>query len=315
MKYRAVCFGVSLLSMLVFSTTILASGPPVAKLTQVVGFVEYSRNGDTWRLVRGTKYLFPGYQIKTGKDGSAKLIYHQSGLSQHLGVSSEVKVNNTGIELISGSLSEPRKETASIFNSLVDKFTKSQVYATIRRGASSEANPSCDSKVKTIKYLALSATFPDLVWRNACPELSYRLLIDGAIHEVAADESEMIRFTVSGIPDGEHSYRVEVMDENGPVYVPRKDSKFLWIPGDEEQDIKADLARLDGDVFLESDYLESKMLFVAAMDAYRQYFDENPSDHDMRPVLINSYNDLKLTDLKQDEVRVYNQFLADLESR
>ena len=52
-------------------------------------------------------------------------------------------------------------------------------------------------------------------------------------------------------------------------------------------------------------------MYVAAMDAYRDYFSENPDDNDMRPLLIQSYNDLKLTNLKQSEARLYNAVLEE----
>ncbi len=298
--------------LLGFSSTVAAKEPPVAKLVQVNGNVEYSRNGTTWRRIRRTKYLFAGYQIRTGDKSSGKLINQSSGKSQDLGSNSLIKVGDTSINLVSGNLSKPKQESGSIFEGLANKFAKVQRYTTVRRSAGTTNSNSCDSKVRTIKSLSLSSEHPDLVWRNACPEHSYRLIIDGESIEIPAEStSEMIRYTVSGVEPGEHTYRVEVLDKDGTVYIPRKDSTFTWISKKDERAIMSKLKKAGDDVFVATDLLEANNMTVAAMDAYREYFQENPDDNDMRPLLIGSYNDLKLSNLKDSEARLYNASLEE----
>ena len=298
--------------LLGFSSAALAKEPPVAKLVQVNGNVEYSRNGTTWRLIRRTKYLFSGYQIRTGDKSTGKLINQLTGESQDLDSNSLIKVGEAGIELISGNLSEPKQESGTIFEGLSNKFAKVQRYTTVRRSVVSGPSDSCDSKVRTIRSLSLSASHPDLVWRNACPELSYKLIIDGQSVEIAAEStSEMIRYKVSDVEEGEHSYRVEVLDKDGTVYIPRRDSVFTWVGQKEEMAILSELKKAGDDVFVAADVLEANNMTVAAMDAYRAYFQENPDDNDMRPLLIGSYNDLKLSNLKDSEARLYNASLEE----
>ncbi len=313
MNFKVIGFGVLFASlMLGLSQTTFAKEPPVAKLVQVEGEVQYSRNGKRWIPVRRTKYLFAGYKIKTGKDGSGKLINQQTGEAQEIGSNTEIEVLGDRIALISGNLTEPKSESGSIFQSLMNKFAKAQRYTTVRRSINSTEEKVCDNKVRTIKNVTLSPSHPDLVWRNACPEFSYRLVIDGKPIEIAAQStSEMIRYKVEGVKPGEHTYRVEVLDKDGTVYIPRKDSKFTWITEKEERKLLADLGKFGDDVFEQTNYLESKGMYVAAMDAYREYFRENPDDNDMRPLLIKSYNDLKLSNLKQSEARLYNAALEE----
>lgn len=298
--------------LLSFSSTVAAKEPPVAKLVQVNGNVEYSRNGTTWRRIRRTKYLFAGYQIRTGDKSSGKLISQSTGKSQDLGANSLIKVEDMGINLVSGNLSKPKQESGSIFEGLANKFAKVQRYTTVRRSATSSTASTCDSKVRTIKALSLSAEHPDLVWRNACPEHSYKLIIDGEAVEIPAEStSEMIRYSVSNVKPGQHSYRVEVLDKDGTVYIPRSDSSFTWLSKKDEKALKKNLMRAGDDVFIATDLLEASNMAVAAMDAYREYFSENPDDNDMRPLLIGSYNDLKLTNLKDSEARLYNASLEE----
>lgn len=295
-----------------FSQVATAKNPPVAKLVQVEGTVEYSRNQKTWRPVSRTKYLFAGYSIRTGDDGSGKLVNQETGEAQELGSESEILIKDDGVELISGNLSEPKAESTSIFQSLANKFATAQRYTTVRRSVTTGDEPTCDNKVRTIREVTLSPSHPDLVWRNACPEFSYRLVIDGEAQEVSAQSNaEMIRVSVDGVEPGEHTYRVEVLDKDGTVYIPRSDSTFTWIDDETEAEIMADVKTAGDDVFVKTSLLEQEGLYIAAMDAYRGYFQEYPDDNDMRPLLIQSYQDLKLTDLRENEARLYNAGLEE----
>jgi len=312
MKLKFASIGVLALSLLLgFTTSAFAKEPPVAKLVQVEGTVEYSRNGVNWRPIRRTKYLFPGYTIRTGGDGAGKLVNQQTGKSQELGSNSVVEVRANEVALVSGNLSKPEAESTSIFEALMNKFAKAQRYTTVRRSVNSQEE-GCDTKVRTIRDLALSPAHPDLVWRNACPELSYRLVIDDSTYEIPGQATaEMIRFTVTDVSTGEHSYHVEVMDKDGTVYIPRKQSKFVWLDNKSEKAIMADLNKAGDDSFIRADMLEGKGLAVAAMDEYRLYFSENPDDNDMRPLLIQSYQNLKLSNLRESEARLYNASLEE----
>ncbi|MFT7091509.1 MAG: hypothetical protein ACJAYW_001472, partial [Candidatus Azotimanducaceae bacterium] len=209
-------------------------------------------------------------------------------------------------------LSEPKQESASIFEGLSTKFATAQRYTTVRRSVTKPDDAACDSKVRTIRTVTLSPSHPDLVWRNACPEYSYKLIINGDAVDVAAQStSEMIRYTVTDIEPGEHSYRVEVLDNDGTVYIPRSDSSFTWVDAEEEQKIMKGLTAAGDDVFIKNGMLEQNNMYVAAMDSYREYFNENPDDNDMRPLLIQSYQDLKLIDLRESEARLYNAALEE----
>ena len=290
-----------------------AKEPPVAKLVQIEGEVEYSRNGTRWSPVRRTKYLFAGYQVRTGEDGGGKLINQASGDSQALGANSLIEIAAEGATVITGSLSEPKEEEVSLFQSLMNKFAKAQRYTTVRRSVNKGDEPLCDSKVRTIRDVTVSQAHADLVWRNACPEFSYRLVINDSdpIEVPAQSTSEMIRYSVADAGVGEHTYLVEVLDKDGTIYIPRKQSKFTVMPAEEEEQVMNLLEQVGDDIFLETNILEEKGMYVAAMDAYREYFQQNPDDNDMRPLLIQSYQDLKLSNLRESEARLYNAALEE----
>lgn len=281
---------------------------PVAKLTQAEGQVEYSRDGDEWRPVRRTKYLFPGYTIRTGADGQGRLVNQETGQFQDIGSNTRIKVGEDAeITVLAGNLSKPREESGGFFQALMNKFAKAQRYTTVRRSVNN-GNDQCDNKVRTVREVTLSPSYPDLVWRNACPEYSYRLVIDDqSYHVSAAANAEMIRFDVGklDVKPGEHSYHVEVLDNDGTIYIPRTDSTFTWLSQKEEQELLAGMEQFEDDVFLQTNYLEENGMYVAAMDKYRSFFSEYPDEHEMRPLLIQSYQELKLSDLRENEARLY----------
>ena len=65
----------ALLSLIVFLTlgnATKASDPPVAKLVEPQGNVEYRRGTSDWKVVKRTKYLFEGYAVRTGEDRSRR---------------------------------------------------------------------------------------------------------------------------------------------------------------------------------------------------------------------------------------------------
>ena len=310
-KQLGLGFLVSLL-VLITSGQGFAKAPPVAKLVQIEGEVEYSRNGSEWNPVRRTKYLFSGYQIRTGHAGSGTLINQESGTSRKLGSSAQIEIDGDKVIVIQGSLSEPEEGDTSVFQSLRNKFAKAQRYTTVRRSIIS-GDEACDNKVRTIRRVTVSPEHSDLVWRNACPEFSYKLVIDDGtpIDVPAQSTSEMIRYDVTSSGIGEHTYRVEVYDKDGTVYIPKRESVFQVMSAAEEKELVAVLEQVDDDIFLEANLLEEKGLYVAAMDAYREYFQENPDDNDMRPLLINSYQDLKLSNLRESEARLYNSSMEE----
>ena len=69
---------------------------PVGKLMDPNGAVEYSRDGEKWRPVTRAKYLFSGYHIRTGADGSGNFINQESGLAQSLSANVAAMVGDTG---------------------------------------------------------------------------------------------------------------------------------------------------------------------------------------------------------------------------
>ena len=302
-----------LIALLALGHVTIASVPPVAKLVEPQGNVEYRRGNSDWKVVKRTKYLFEGYGVRTGEDGIVRLVSQVNGDSRQLRGESEIQISDSEINVISGELSDSISGDASFYQSLNNKFAKAQRYTTVRRSAGIGETDTCDSKVRTIRKISISDSYPDLVWRNACPEYSYRLVIDnGSPIEVPAQStSEMIRYNVSEAAPGEHKFRVEVMDNDGIIYIPKRDSVFSVLTSEQEQDVLGELEQVGDDIIIGANLLEQNGLFVAMMDIFREHFSENPDDNGLRPLLIQAYQDLKLSNLREREARLYNASLKE----
>lgn len=296
--------------LLMLAAGAASAAGPVAKITQIEGNVEFSRNGETWRVVTRNKYLFPGYQVRTSADGSAKVLNQESGVTHDLGASTTISVGEDSIDVVAGSnFSEPEDAGGSFWQALVNKFSTTQRYTTVRRSVKRDGDA---VRIGTARGITLSPQFDELVWTNVGPEYAYRLTIDDQVVDVQpSSTSEMIRFSVEGLEPGTHSYQVEVLLDGEVKHEPRRPSELVWLSGEQEAEILAELDAIRSDpvrndAFVIADYLESQKLLVGAMDVYRDYFAEYPEDNDMRPFLIKSYHDLKLLQLKEKEAITYN---------
>ena len=276
-----------------------AGGPPVAMLTQVKGDVQVSKDGKKWKAVNRNKFLFAGYQIKTGTDGSGKLVNQTTSLTREIGAGSLVEVTSDDAKAISGMLSEATQDSGGLVSGLGQRFAKAQRYTTVRRSVEKKKA----LKLDTAKKVTLSATYPDLVWSGVGEEYSYRLTIGGNSYDVAATSGDVVRFTVPALTPGTHEYRVEVLKGTETAYTPKKAGKVTWLSKDEEAGIADALAKIEasspGDNLYKAMFLDEKGMSVSAMDLYTTYFDANADDTDMYPMLIKAYHDLRLETMKK----------------
>jgi hypothetical protein len=311
MKSTFLKIGVILVSILCLGvgSEAFAKSPPISMLIQVKGKIEYSKNGTKWKKVRRNKFLFEGYYVKTGSDGSAQLINQTTNMSRDVGPNTEFKIAKHGGELISGHLSKPNKAAGGLSASLNKRFAKAQRYTTVRRSVEKKKK----MKLNLIKQITLSDAHPDLVWQGMGSDISYRVNIDGTPHMVAPVNGNIVRFTVSGLSAGAHKYSVDLIKAGKTVYKAKKSYKLNWLGGKSLSKFNEGLhlvkSSAPGDDFLVANYLEEQGMTVAAMDMYRQYFTENADDIDMYPMLIKSYHDLKLASMKKMEAVKYNQML------
>lgn len=298
------------LTMMGWTHGVQASEPPASMLMQVAGTVETSKGGDKWSPATRNKFLFVGSQIRTGADGSGKLIDQTSGMAQTIGANSVVEITATGAKALSGTLSAPEAASGDLVAGLSNRFAEAQRYTTVRRSVKKEA---VDLKLRVASDITLSTSYPDLVWENLGAQYGYTLVIDGTSHKVAASKDDLVRFRVPDLAAGQHSFGVTITEGDQVVGQTEKGGTITWLSATEDKALTDGVARVKAasgnDEFALGNYLDSKGVTVGAMDAYRKHFAAHKDDNDMRPLLIKAYNDLKLRDLRQKEALVYNEQL------
>jgi hypothetical protein len=283
-----------------------AQGSPIARVVPLEGTLEYKKGDNDWAAVTRPKYLFETYSVRTLENASARLVLLSDNTSALLFSNSEAEIRDSSIAIVRGELGETEDENNTILASLSNKFENAQRFTTVRRQGP------CDEVVRPANEVSLSNEYPELVWKNACPSYSYRLTIGDASFDVpAAGETDLVRFAVSGLGSGEYQYKIEVLDRGRSIYSPRNPSTLIWIDEAESAELSIALNQLEDDIFLMADLLESRNLLIPALDLYREFFDANTEDNDMRPFLIMAYAGLGLQDLQGDEARLYNLLNAD----
>ncbi|MBF0561851.1 MAG: hypothetical protein HQL37_07480 [Alphaproteobacteria bacterium] len=233
---------------------------------------------------------------------------------QTIAANSEIQVSAEGAKVTSGSLSAPTQVAGDLVSGLGNRFAEAQRYTTTRRSAPVGEN-AFDDKLSTIAHVVLSGTYPDLVWANADPKDSYGITIDGkAEHKVAATSEPVVRYRLSGLTAGRHTFRITVFDGAGKAGASSADGEIVWLSAHEDAALRQAEETIrslsPGDDFSIANLLDEKGLTVAAMDSYRKHFAAHSNDNEMRPLLIRVYSDLGLADLKTAELQTYRKMAA-----
>jgi len=290
-----------------FLSSVLAEiQAPQFLLYKPEGSVQYSRDGKQWSPITFNKFLYTNDQIQTGKTSSCMLLNQQSRTLYSISENSKINIKQSGAEKEYGKL-ENAGSANHLLGDMIKKYFKALRYAVVRRSVST--SPSF--KLKTVKKITVGSEYPDLVWRHVGPEYSYQLYIDGQQFDISADKNaSTVRFTVPPLKSGPHKYFVKVLKNGTPLYEPSKKRKLYYLSDQELSELliqKKAIEEIDpNNGFLLGNFLEEKGLIVAAMDYYRQFFERNPEENQMRPFLIKVYSDLRLSNLKKAEINRYN---------
>ena len=199
--------------ILLFSIVFLAVGTlyagskdPVGVLFQVKGKVEYTKNGKKWKKVRRNKFLFAGYQVRTGPKGSGKVTIQSTGESLKLSPDSIISVTKAGLKSQQGSISTA-ESSSKLMSGLMKKFTRSQSYTTVRRSAKKSS-----LKMTAARSVTLADEHPYLVWANIGNGYSYKLTIGDQEYQAAASTDDVVRVKIDPF-EGERTYKIDAIKD------------------------------------------------------------------------------------------------------
>ena len=307
-----------ILSLCLFVSNLAIAGKkdPVGVLFQVKGKVEYTKNGRKWKKVRRTKFLFSGYQVKSGPDSSAKITIKETGENFDLHPNSVVTVDNKKLIAKAGSLTSA-EASGKLMTGLMKKFTKSQSYTTVRRSHKKK-----NIKINAVRDVTVSEKFPFMAWNNLGPEYSYQLVIGEKSYDVPATEAMVVRSRVDRF-DGTQEYKISALKDGAVVvtlkpYKSRGEHKnhtVTWLTGNEEMELNRAINSIQEtygeNSFMMGSYFEKKDMWVASMDQYQQYLKEFPDEIEMTPYLFRVYKKLKLDGIYKKELERWKQAMIE----
>jgi len=282
---------------------------PLYLLHQTKGLIHYTKDdGQNWHSVKRSKFIFNNYQIKTGKNSMCKLLDYRNKSVRLLSENTHIKIKDMTIHEVSGNISQSGK-IQKFFGNFQKKFFKALRHTIVKRSVTSSKENVFE--LKTAKKIKLSNKYPDLVWQHIDPAFSYKLIIDELSFDISGKkDSKIIRFKVPSLQCGPHNYMVKVLKDGKTIYQPQKKYSLYWLSKEEQDKIfkeKQTIEEIDPEnAFLIGNFMEEQGLIVAAMDEYKRFFDQNPDENEMRPFLIKVYSDLKLKNLKNEEIKRYN---------
>ena len=280
---------------------------PVGVLFKTKGKVEYTKKGKKWRKVRRNKFLFAGYQIKTGPDGSGQITVKSTGKNFQIGPNSIVQVTKKGLDAKQGTI-EATESASKLTAGLMKKFSKSQSYTTVRRSHKKKT-----LAIKAARELTLSDEHPYVAFNNVGEGMTYQIKVGDQTLEVAGPEDSIVRvklnpFTgtqelhITATKDGKKVAELKPYKSKGE----KKIQTVTWLAGAEKDELQSSVKGVQdeyGDAgFMIGSLYEKQNMWVAAMDQYKQYLDENPDEIEMTPYLFRVYKKLYLDDVYKKEL-------------
>ena len=296
--------------------SVAASKDPVGVLYQVKGQVEYTKNGKQWKKVRRNKFLFVGYQVRTGPGGSGKVTIQATGEGLELAPNSIIEVTKKGLKAQKGEISGA-ESSSKLMQGLMKKFTRSQSYTTVRRSHEKKTH-----ELSAARELALTNDYPNLVWANIGSEYSYRLTLGDKVYQVPATADDLIRVKIAPF-EGTKTYKIDALkDGNVAVSLEPYNKRgqptmhtASWMSASESDRFKSDVKNIQetyGEIsFILGSFFEKQDMWVAAMDQYREYLKENPEEIEMSPYLFRVYKKLSLEKIYKEELAAWKKAMQE----
>jgi len=284
-----------------------ATKDPVGVLFKTKGKVEYTKNGKRWKKVRRNKFLFSGYQIKTGADGSGQITVKATGKNFQIGPNCVILVTKKGLEAKQGTI-EAKASASKLTAGLMKKFSKSQSYTTVRRSHKKKK-----ISIKAARKLTLSDDHPFVVFNNVGKDYEYQLSVGDQVRDIPATKDAIVRvkldpfdgtqeLTIKALKDGKSVAELKPYKSRGK----QKKQTVSWLKEKDKKKLQNSIQGVQdeyGDAgFMKGTLYEKQNMWVAAMDQYKQYLEENPDEIEMTPYLFRVYKKLYLDNTYKKEL-------------
>ena len=293
---------ISILS-LIQSPTIARPNPPVALLVNGTGTLTFSNDGNQWSPINRNKLLFNGDYVKTGPDGSCKLLFQDAQYAKYIEKNSHAIIKDNNLELLAGNASDSEAKTFNLFDNLRRKFAVIHRYTTVQRSKKS------DTSFAVPKSLIISELYPTVVWENVGPEYHYQVIFQSLTYSIPKSDQPIIRCNISKIIPGEYEFILSVFDDNDKEKY-RRNFSILCLSKPESQIISKQeqrIRQISDQGFLLGHFMEEKGLKVPALDYYLRFFESGTYDNELYPFLIKICYDLGMQGIAKQKIRAFNE--------
>jgi len=290
------------ISCLLQTPTIARPNPPVALLVNGTGTLTFSKDGNQWAPINRNKLLFNGDYVKTGKDGSCKLIFHDSHYTKYIENNSQAILKEGNLELLAGNASELKLKTFNLLDNLKRKFAVIQRYTTVQRSKSSTP------KFTLPKVLIVSKQYPTFAWESIDSQYRYRLMIQGKSYDISNSDNSIIRYNINTLKPGKYEYTVSAINNDKECF--RESATVICLSEKQSEQIAAqeeNVRQISDQGFLLGNFMDDKGLKVPALDHYLRFFENGKYDTDIYPFLIKVYEDLGMKRIAKKERTLFNQ--------
>ncbi len=274
---------------------------PLAVLSNSSGDVTYSKDGQKWKKVRRNKFLYKNYQVRV--NGSCTVCLQIDGSCVKFKDFNKFTVTENGLVVSHGNF-EKIHQQSQLMSGLMKRFTKAQSYTTVRRSAKG-------AFFKPFRTMTLTDKYPKL-YLHKQPNSTYDVIIGGETITTDSiyDDDNIV---IVKVPKFEGSRFVSIkITRNGKTetfhrYSKRGRQQPITVSWSNELDKKANkIFEETGNKFLVGAYYESKGAYVAALDNYNAYLQEN-DELEMAPYSFRILKKLKLITRYKNELEKWKQ--------
>ncbi|MBF0450546.1 MAG: hypothetical protein HQK75_07575 [Candidatus Magnetomorum sp.] len=279
---------------------------PLALLINVEGDVSVSKDGHKFfPVTTKERFIMDGHHVQTGANGKAELIFLQKDTMCGIQPDSHIEILNGYIKKVTGKFTD-LESSEKILEDIDREYLHAMKY-TISRKSKSKKDKIDMSLPKSI---SACKAFPLLIWENCGQEYNYRLTVGSNKFDVPPSKDAVVRFSLPEIKPGEYEYSVEVLKAGEIIYKPRRTATLTILADDASKPLLASKALIEkkaqGNLLLLGMRLEQNDIESAAYDAYDRYFQTHPDENEMRPFFIRACHNLKLKDLKMDQLLLFS---------
>lgn len=205
------------------------------------------------------------------------------------------------------------KHFAALFSELISRFGSQERHVAIRRSTGPGTN-----ELKAVEKAMLSRDFPYFVWENLGQNIRYELYLGDDIYHIGPGDEDIVRVKIRAF-QGTREFNIKAFERDKPVAEltrhgsdrSYKNHVLQWMSSEEMTWIQEERISLNRDntekTLRLGRYLEENDMWIAAMDLYRGYLDENRQNIEITPYLFKTYKQLKLQKAYHNELKEWRQ--------